>query len=125
LYKVVVGAAGFMAGHAAKAAVDRLTLEAGTGVPDFGDDVASSKLDGAGALVELVDGVEDGGPAARAGVGELACRGGTAMAGPSMVWRFALCKAKPTSPLNCGFAPIARCHMHGARTADNSQTPSF
>jgi hypothetical protein len=71
VYEVMVGTAGFVADHAAEAAVDRLTLEAGTGVPDFSDDVASFQLGGAGALVELVDGVEDCGPAARAAVDEL------------------------------------------------------
>jgi hypothetical protein len=42
---------------------------------DFGDDVTSRELGGAGALVKLVDGVEDGGSAARPGVGECGLQG--------------------------------------------------
>jgi len=67
----VVGAAGFVAGHAPEAAVDRLAFEAVIGCLDFGDDVASCELCCAGALVELVDGVEYGVSAAWAGVGDL------------------------------------------------------
>jgi hypothetical protein len=69
--EVSVGAAGFVAGHAAEAAVDGLAFEAMAGCLDFGDDVASCEHGRAGALVELVDGVEDGFSAAPAGVGEL------------------------------------------------------
>jgi hypothetical protein len=41
------------------------------GCSDFGDDVASCELCGAGALMESADGVEDGVAAAGAVVGEL------------------------------------------------------
>ena len=71
VFEVLVGAAGFVAGHAPDAAVDRLAFEAMAGCLDFCDDVASCELRCAGALVELVDGVEDGVSAAWAGVGEL------------------------------------------------------
>jgi hypothetical protein len=62
---------GSLTRHAAEAAVDRLTREAGAGVLDFGDDVAAGELSGAGALLESSDGFEDRVPAARPGVGEL------------------------------------------------------
>lgn len=70
VFDVVVGAAGFVAGHAAQAAVDGLTFEAAAGCLDVGDDVTSGELRSAGALVKLVDGVEEGGPAAWAGIGD-------------------------------------------------------
>jgi hypothetical protein len=66
-----MGTTALLAGQAAEAAKDRLTLEVGTGCLDFCDDVASCELCCASALVELVDGVEDGGSAARAVVGDL------------------------------------------------------
>jgi hypothetical protein len=62
----VVGAARFVAGQAAEAAVDGLAFEALAGCLDFGDDVASCELSCAGALVEPIDGVEDDVSAARA-----------------------------------------------------------
>jgi hypothetical protein len=73
IFEVAVGAAGFVAGQAADAPVDGLPFEAMTGCLDFGDNVAPREFRGAGALVELIDGVEDGVSAAQtgAGVGEL------------------------------------------------------
>jgi len=71
VFEVVVGAAGFVAGHAAQAPVDGLALEAGTGRLDFGDDVTPCKLGCTRAPLQSVDGVEDGVSAARTGVGDL------------------------------------------------------
>ena len=87
-----MGAAGFVAGHAAEAAVDGLAFEAVAGCLDFGDDVASCELCGAGALAESLDSGENGGSAARVGSATLVASGGTVMADPWMVtWRFILC----------------------------------
>ena len=69
--EVVVGTAGFVAGHAPEAAVDGLAFETEVGCLDFCDDVASCELRCAGALVKPVDGFEDGVSAAGAPVGEL------------------------------------------------------
>ena len=58
--EVVMCAAGFVPGHAAETAVDRLAREATVGCSHFGDDVATRERGGASALVQPVDGVEDG-----------------------------------------------------------------
>jgi hypothetical protein len=71
VFEVVVGAAGFVAGHAAQAPVDGLALEAGTGRLDFGDDVTPCKLGRARALMQFMDGVQDGVSAAQAAVSKL------------------------------------------------------
>jgi hypothetical protein len=68
VFQVEVSAAGFVAGHAPQAAVDRLAPETGIGT-DFGDDVTPRELGGAGASAELVDRVQDGVAAARPGHG--------------------------------------------------------
>jgi hypothetical protein len=101
----MVGAAGFLAGQAAEAAVDGLTPEAGGGVLDFGDDVAARELRGFGALLESFDGVEDGVSAASTGFGELGLQRWDGDGRSVMVsWRFVLCKPKSTNPLlNSGF----------------------
>jgi hypothetical protein len=85
IFEIVVGAAGFVAGHPAKAAVDRLPFEAAADCLDFRDDVAARELGGAGAPVESFDGVEDSGSATRPGSASFACSGGTVIAGPWMV----------------------------------------
>ena len=53
VFEVVVGAAGFVAGQAAEAAVDGLPPEAVTGCLDLRDDVAAGELGGAGALLSF------------------------------------------------------------------------
>ena len=100
-----MGAARFVAGQAAEAAVDGLASEAVAGCLDFGDDVASCELCGAGALMESADGVEDGVSAARTRVGELGLQRWDGDGRSVMVsWRFVLCKPKSTNPLlNSGF----------------------
>jgi hypothetical protein len=70
IIKNVIGAPGFVAADTADAAVDGLPLEAGLGRSDLSDDVTSCELGAPGALVEPVDGVEDGGSAAWPGVGD-------------------------------------------------------
>jgi hypothetical protein len=45
VFEVVMGAAGFVAGHAPDAAVDGLAFETMAGCLDFCDDVASCELD--------------------------------------------------------------------------------
>jgi hypothetical protein len=75
LLKNTVRSAGLLAAEAADAAVDGLQFEAGVGVLDFGDEVAAGELCGAGAVVEAIHGVEDGGSAAWAGVGDLGMQG--------------------------------------------------
>ena len=57
------------------AAVDGVPFEAAADGLDFGDDVAAQELDRASALLEQVDGVEDGVSAARARVGEFGLQG--------------------------------------------------
>ena len=99
-----MGAAGFVAGHAAEAAVDGLAFEAVAGCLDFGDDVASCELCGAGALAESLDSGENGVLQLGRGSASLVCSGGTVMADPWMVsWRFVLCKPRPTDK-----APVQR-----------------
>ena len=71
VFEVTVCAAGFMAGHAAEAAIDRLAFEVAVGFPDFADDFASGELGHAGVPVEPVDDVEDRVAAARAAIGDL------------------------------------------------------
>jgi len=71
VYKVVVGAAGFAVGNAAEAAVDGLPREVGARCLDFGDNVAPREFDVAGALMESVDGAENGVSAAGASADEL------------------------------------------------------
>jgi len=67
-FEIVVGAAGFVTGQAAEAAIDRLPLEGYAGGLDLGDDVVPRELRRAGALEQLFDGVEDGVSAAGAAV---------------------------------------------------------
>ena len=71
VFEVMVGAAGFLAGQAAEAAVDGLPFEASAGCSDFCHNVAAGELGGTGALVKSLDGVEDGVSAASTGFGEL------------------------------------------------------
>jgi len=71
VFEVLMGAAGFVAGHAPDAAVDGLAFEAMAGCLDFYDDVASCERRCAGALVETFDRVEDGVSSAWAVVGDL------------------------------------------------------
>jgi hypothetical protein len=70
VFEILMGAAGFAAGHAPDAAVDGLAFEAMAGCLDFYDD-ASCERRCAGALVETFDRVEDGFSAARPRIGEL------------------------------------------------------
>lgn len=71
ILKVAMGTTALLASQAAEAAIDRLTLEDGTGCLDFGDDVAAREMVHAGTPMESVDGVEDGVSAGWAGVGKL------------------------------------------------------
>jgi hypothetical protein len=73
-FMIVMGAAGFVTGHAPQAAVDGLPLEATAGSLRFRDDVPSREVSRAGALLEAGYGVENGGSAARPGVNELLSR---------------------------------------------------
>jgi hypothetical protein len=61
--------------HASEAAVDGLAFEVDVGCLYLSDDIAPRELGGAGALLESGDGVEDGGSAARSGIGDLGLQG--------------------------------------------------
>ena len=100
VFEIVMGAAGFVAGHAPDAAVDGLAFEAMADCLDFYDDVTAGEHGCAGAVAEPFDGVDDGISAAWLGSASFACSGGTVILGPWMVsWRCALCKGKSTNAL--------------------------
>jgi hypothetical protein len=71
VFEIVVGAARFVAGHAAEAAVDRLKLEATASGSDLCNDVAADELGRAGALMESINCVEDRLSAARSVIDDL------------------------------------------------------
>jgi hypothetical protein len=71
VFRIVVGAARFVAGDAADATVDGLAFEAEAGTVDFSDDVPPRECSYTGALLESFDGVEDRVPAAQATVDNL------------------------------------------------------
>jgi hypothetical protein len=98
VFKIVIGAARFVAGDAADATVGGLAFEAEIGTVDFSDDVPPRERSYTGAVMEPIDGVEDRIPAAQAAIGDLGLQCGTVMAGPWMAsWRFVLCKPRSTN----------------------------
>jgi hypothetical protein len=101
VFQIVVGAAGFLAGHAAEAAIDRLSLEGGAGRLDLGEDVPPRERGGAPvrwcsrSMASRMAFRQLGRLSAT-----LACIGDTLIRAPSMVsWRFVLCNpSPPTKP---------------------------